>query len=49
MVPFLWMAMGGLAESFSGPKNTAHPFPWKQMLRFAVETLLRGITVKGGE
>jgi hypothetical protein len=46
MLPFLWMALGGLAESFSGPKSQAHPFAWKQMLRFAVETLLRGITVR---
>ena len=48
MLPFLWMAIGGLAESFSGPKSQAHPFAWKPMLRFAVETLLRGITVKEG-
>jgi hypothetical protein len=48
LLPFLWMAIGGLAESFSGPKSQGHPFAWKQMLQFAVETLLRGITV-GGE
>ncbi|MGZ3442074.1 MAG: TetR/AcrR family transcriptional regulator [Polyangia bacterium] len=48
MLPFLWMAIGGLAESLSGPKRRAQPFGWKPMLRFAVETLLRGITVEGG-
>jgi hypothetical protein len=48
MLPFLWMAIGGLAESFSGPKSQALPFAWKQMLRFAVETPLRGMTVEGG-
>jgi AcrR family transcriptional regulator len=43
-VPLLWSALGGLAEGYAGARASAQPFPWEEMVAFAAQTLVRGLT-----
>jgi AcrR family transcriptional regulator len=45
-VPFMWMTLAGLADSFTGPRAGAQPFEWEPMVEFGAKTLVRGLTEK---
>ena len=38
------MTIGGLAENFTGVRAEAQPYQWDEMVEFAAETLVRGLT-----
>jgi AcrR family transcriptional regulator len=46
-LPLLWSVLGGLADSYTGAKSSAQPFPWDEMADFAARTLVRGLTEAG--
>lgn len=43
-LPFLWMTLAGLADSFTGVRAQGQAFDWDEMIDFAAQALVRGLT-----
>jgi AcrR family transcriptional regulator len=45
----LWSTVTGLANHFTGPRHGLHTQSWDATVRFAAQTLVRGLLVKGND